>query len=387
MNAISKNPIDYSNEPEWPKVLKVNSDKPYNAEAPTELLVKTRITPVDLFLKRNHGPVPDIDEDTYSLTITGLVEKEVSLTMKDIRTLFKTYSVEAVMNCAGNRRGEMDKIAPVDGVFWGAGALGNAVWEGVSLADVLEYVGSKENAQHIEFIGCDIDHKLKTPYGVSIPIEKAMSKEVLLAFGMNGEPLKREHGFPLRVVVPGFIGARSVKWLTKIVVREDESDNFYQKNDYKLFLPKLKKSDITEKDWEKAVSITELNLNSVIGNLKENQEICDFPYTVKGYAYSNGSQVWRVDYSLDDGLTWGEAVISSQQNKQPYGKYFGMVLWEFEIKEPFKETEVTVRVKAYDRNSNTQPEDTSSLWNFRGVMNNAQSRVTVRLQKGVKARF
>ena len=105
MNVISKNRINYSNEPKRPKVFKVDINKPYNAEAPTKLLIKSRITPVDFFLKRNDEPVPDIDEDTYSSIITGLVEKEVSLTMQKIRTLFKTYSVEIITNCASNRRG------------------------------------------------------------------------------------------------------------------------------------------------------------------------------------------------------------------------------------------------------------------------------------------
>jgi sulfite oxidase len=154
--------------------------------------------------------------------------------------------VEATLTCAGNRRQEMSVIKPVAGVQWDAGAIGNARWTGALLADVLRAAEIQDGAKHVWFEGLDpIKEKdgSVAPFGGSIPITRALSGEgPLLAHAMNGSPLTAEHGFPLRTIVPGYIGARSVKWLAKIVVSDRPSPNHYVAEAYKL----IQRDDKTE---------------------------------------------------------------------------------------------------------------------------------------------
>src|SRR5262249_28072208 len=140
--------------------------------------------------------------------------------------------------CAGHRRDELATVEPIPGeIPWGAEAIGNAVWRGVTLREVLLAAGVGPEVQHVAFLGLDAMHKGggRVAFGGSISIEKGMSAEVLLAYEMNGQPLPPHHGFPLRVLVPGYIGARSVKWLASIVLQDAPSSNYYQAHAYKVF--------------------------------------------------------------------------------------------------------------------------------------------------------
>ncbi|KAM5568195.1 hypothetical protein ABKV19_015986 [Rosa sericea] len=225
-------PSNYSEEPPRHPSLVVNSQEPFNAEPPRSALIASYVTPVDLFYKRNHGPIPVLDDiERYRVTISGLVEKPHDLSMADIRKLSK-HTVTATLQCAGNRRTAMSKVKPVKGVGWDVSAIGNAIWGGAKLADVLELVGiskltsvSPLGGKHVEFVSVDMCKEEKGgPYKSSIPLLQAtnLDAEVILAYEMNGEPLNRDHGYPLRVIVPGVIGARSVKWLSSINIIENE---------------------------------------------------------------------------------------------------------------------------------------------------------------------
>ena len=270
----------YANEPTRHPLLKVNSDTPFNAEPPAELLMTSFITPNDLFFVRNHLPVPQLDEkdvDAYRLKISGkgLVGDDgngvVELSLEDLKSQFKHYSVVTTVQCAGNRRSEMSNVKQVKGLSWDKTAIGTASWTGVRLADVLAHVGvgneedgQNPERQHIHFEGMDKDVD-GTGYGASIPIATATDprKDVLLAFEMNGEPIPRDHGFPLRAIVPGTVGARNVKYLDKIVVSSEESGSFWQQKDYKGFPPNV---DYNTADyWTQAgPSIQELPVQSAI---------------------------------------------------------------------------------------------------------------------------
>uniref|UniRef100_V9IET3 Sulfite oxidase n=1 Tax=Apis cerana TaxID=7461 RepID=V9IET3_APICE len=141
--------------------------------------------------------------------------------------------------CAGNRRSEMTKEKQLKGLNWGIGAVGNATWTGTRLCDILKDLKIKEDDyNHIQFEGYDLDPS-GTPYGASIPISKAMDSraDIILAYEMNEQPIPRDHGFPIRVIVPGVVGARNVKWLAKIIVSKKESQSQWQQNDYKVFSP------------------------------------------------------------------------------------------------------------------------------------------------------
>ena len=227
----------YSNEPKRSFKFVVNSMEPFNAEPPLSELTKSFVTPNELFFVRNHAPVPIVHLDTYQLRISGLVNNKLVLSLAELKDRYPRVTVMATLMCAGNRRTELHKIQPVRGVGWGSSAVSNAVWSGASLRAVLLAAGIHPESRglHVAFEG--LDKAKGAPYGGSIPIEKALNvnEEVLLAYEMNGEPLPRDHGYPVRVIVPGYIGARSVKWLASVVVQKEESRNFFQQKDYKVF--------------------------------------------------------------------------------------------------------------------------------------------------------
>uniref|UniRef100_A0ACD6ALS2 Uncharacterized protein n=1 Tax=Avena sativa TaxID=4498 RepID=A0ACD6ALS2_AVESA len=249
-------PSDYAEEPPRHPDLRINSKEPFNAEPHRSALVSSYITPVDFFYKRNHGPIPKIDDiSRYSVSINGLVNKHIQLSMADIRLLPK-YNVTATLQCAGNKRTAMSKVRKVRGVGWDVSALGNATWGGAKLSDVLELVGIPKlssitalGGKHVEFVSVDRCKEEKGgPYKASIPLKQATDPDadVLLAYEMNGEIINRDHGYPLRVVVPGVIGARSVKWLDSISIIKEECQGFFMQKDYKMFPPTVDWDNI---DW------------------------------------------------------------------------------------------------------------------------------------------
>lgn len=179
--------------------------------------------------------MPEIDIKTYELELVNEKNgKRITLDMKSLKK-YKEYTITAAVMCGGNRRSEMMNIRPVKGLRWGQSAVGNATWTGVKLSEVLKDVGVVENeSDHVHFVGLDTDPTY-TAYAASIPLGKAIDPrgDVLLAYEMNGKPLSRDHGYPLRVIVPGTVGARNVKWLGQIIVSEKESDSHWQQKDYK----------------------------------------------------------------------------------------------------------------------------------------------------------
>jgi DMSO/TMAO reductase YedYZ molybdopterin-dependent catalytic subunit len=204
--------------------------------------------------------------------------------------------------CAGNRRADMQLVRPTSGDPWAPGAIGNAEWTGVALADVLRTAGAETDPSfHVAFDACDEVEMPKVgrfTYGASIPIAKAMSPEVLLAYSMNGEPLAPEHGYPLRVVVPGFAGVRSPKWLTAITVQDKPSNNHMQQQDYKLVPP-----DVTEGtvDWAKGVTIYDMPLNSAICEPASHAQLRAGSVILRGYAIATARDIVRVDVSIVSG--------------------------------------------------------------------------------------
>lgn len=213
----SKDP--YANEPKRHLALKPSSKKPFNAEPPLSLLRYSFITPNDLFFVRNHLPVPDIDPQKYQLTISNVgSKKSVNLSLNQLKRNFKKTPVASIVQCAGNRRSEMVNIKPVKGLNWGAAAISNANWAGACLDDVLKKAGidiETVNAKHIIFDGADAD-PTGANYGASIPIDMArrLKKDIIIAYEMNGEDIPRDHGFPVRVIIPGVVGARQVKQIS-----------------------------------------------------------------------------------------------------------------------------------------------------------------------------
>jgi sulfite oxidase len=237
----------------------VQSQSPYNAETPLPRLRAALVTPQQDFFVRGHGNIPLLDGAAHRLRVGGRVSTPLDLSMAELCRRFPAHTVTAVLQCAGNRRADLQSVRPTLGQPWTSGAIGNARWTGVALADVLHAAGAKSEAGlHVAFDSCDeVDdpEEGRSTYGASIPMAKALTPDVLLAFAMNGEPLTPEHGFPLRVVVPGFAGARSPKWLATITVQDRPSDNHMQARDYKL-LP----AEVVTKamiDWDLGITIAD----------------------------------------------------------------------------------------------------------------------------------
>ncbi|KAM7267797.1 hypothetical protein ACFE04_009963 [Oxalis oulophora] len=377
-------PSDYSQEPPRHPSL-----EPFNAEPPRSLLISSYVTPVHLFYKRNHGPIPIVDDiQSYYVVISGLIDNPKKIFMKDIRSLPK-YDVTATLQCAGNRRTAMSKTRAVRGVGWGVSALGNAVWSGAKLADVLELIGipkltstTGSSGKHVEFVSIDRCKEEKGgPYKGSIPLSQATNPEadVLLAYEMNGETLNRDHGYPLRVVVPGVIGARSVKWLDSINVVAEECQGFFMQKDYKMFPPSVNWDNI---DWSTRRPQNDFPVQSVICSLEDVNVIKPGKVLVKGYALSGGGRgIERVDVSIDGGKTWVEA-SRFQKTGSPYvsddmkSDKWAWVLFELTADIPHS-TEIVA--KAVDSSANVQPESVEDVWNLRGILNTSWHRVQVRV--------
>jgi sulfite oxidase len=231
----------YQNEPKRHPLLKVLTQKPFNAESPKAFSAENFITPNELHFKRNHMPVPIIDVSEFELEVENQITgKKTTFKLDNIKKQFKTHKIPVTIQCSGNKRRFMNEFGQVSGLMWDVNAISNAEWTGIKLRDLLIYCGvDLEDARikHIQFEGLDKDPS-GSPYGVSIPKEKVLNEfgDVLIAFKMNDEDIPPDHGFPLRVVVPGIVGARSVKWLNRIVVGSEESQSHWQKNDYKVCL-------------------------------------------------------------------------------------------------------------------------------------------------------
>lgn len=373
----------YQNDPIRHPTLRPCSSKPYNAEPPPDLLVESFITPQEIFYVRNHLPVPEVDLENYELEISGVGIKNTTFTMQDLKNLPK-HSITASIQCAGNRRSEMSKIKAVKGLEWGPAVIGNAVWSGVKLSDLLIGLGVSENVEgkHVQFEGLDYDPS-GSYYGSSIPLCKALDKrgDVLLAYEMNGKPLSRDHGFPLRVVVPGVVGARNVKWLSKIIISDEESSSHWQQNDYKGFCPSV---DWDTVDFSQAPAIQELPVISAICNPLPGESIHlnkDGTLPVKGYAWSGGGRkIVRVDVTVDGGKTWSVAKFTGQGEGE-HSRHWSWTLWQANIPVPPGSDSVEIWAKAVDSSYNTQPENFAHIWNLRGVLGNAYHRVKVDIKR------
>ncbi|KAM9408581.1 sulfite oxidase, mitochondrial [Pholidichthys leucotaenia] len=382
----------YASDPDRHPALRINSLKPFNAEPPLEILADSYITPSAIFFTRNHLPVPRVDPSSYRLHVEGLPRGVLTLSLEELKTQFPKHTITATVQCAGNRRQDMNKVKPVKGLNWTIAAIGNATWSGARLRDVLLAAGYGPDvaqwARHVQFEGLDKD-VTGTTYGASIPINKAVSEEgdVLLAYEMNGEDIPADHGFPVRVVVPGVVGARNVKWLGKIVVSAEESSSHWQQYDYKGFSPG---TDWDTMDHKSAPAIQELPVQSAI-TVPADGAVIDRSgetLTVKGYTWSGGGrEVIRVDISLDGGKTWEVAQLRSSDGGEapeaspPPGRAWAWKLWEIEVPLPPEAEELEIICKAVDSSYNSQPDTIAPIWNLRGVLSNAWHRVKVKIRE------
>jgi sulfite oxidase len=354
-------------DPEKPELF-FHPGAPRNAEPPLPLLVESWRTPVSRFFVRSHGLNPKIDLAAYRVTIEGLVDRPGQFTLQELLSRGTTASCTATLTCAGNRRSEFSRIKPVSGVQWKEGAIGNAVWSGVRLSDVLRAAGIRESARHVWFDGLDEvkDGARTFPFGGSVPLSKVFrettSKAVpLLATQMNGQPLTMDHGMPLRAVIPGYIGARSVKWLGKITVSDRPSPNHFVEDVYKI----LESDTPTQRD--EAAPIYRFPVNSVICSSVP-VSVTPELFRVTGFALPDGgtdTEITTVEVSADNGGTWHQAQLGSEHQE------FCWRFWTVDLRIPGASTLI---VRATDSGGHFQPE--KLVWNPKGYLNNSWHKVT-----------
>jgi sulfite oxidase len=356
-------------DPQKDPAFRVKRQTPFNGEPPVALLRRSWITPTPLFFSRNNADTfPIADSGSYRLKVSGMVNRTLSLSLDELRSLpLKTLPI--TLQCAGNRRSELAEYQPISGELpWDAGAISNGEWRGVALADVLAKSGIQQGAEHVEFISFDQVQKdgKVFGFGASIPLNKALAPETLLALEMNGEPLPVVHGAPLRLVAPGYIGARSVKWMASIVVRSDDSENYFNDYAYQLFPPDINASNV---DWTTGLKLGELSVNSAITSPAPGDRL-EGPVRVEGWAFAGGDRsVARVDVSIDGGATWKAARLEGEST--PWTWRF----WSLDLDLPKGDHEILCR--AWDTAANTQPQNVRDVWNFKGYMSNAWHRVRV----------
>ncbi len=347
----------------------VHTRAPLNVEPSASVLAEDDITASDAFYCRNHGPIPDIAPAQWRLEVDGTVAAPHALTYDQLTTEFAVHTVVATVACAGNRRAELLRVRPIPGKEpWGQGAISTAVWRGARLADVLRATGvSPEDESHVAFAAPDVARGASPvqPYGCSIALSKAMSEEVLLAWEMNGEPLPRVHGGPVRVLVPGFIGARSVKWITGITVQPSPSQNYFQAVDYRLLPADSDPATVTPGT---GIPLSALSLNCGILDPDDGAAVPAGPVDVRGYAIAGDCRrIARVEVSLDGGGRWHEAELRPARSRWTWRR------WSLRI-----ETErgvVGVLARAWDDTGATHPESPAALWNPGGYANNAWARI------------
>ncbi len=348
----------------------VRNESPFNAEPPAHVLAEAEITALDAFYMRNHGPFPDITPRDWQLTVDGLVDKPLSLTYDQLTKQFNADSVVATLACAGNRRAELLQVRAIPGKEpWAHGAISTAEWRGVRLADVLDAAGVHHHeGLHVAFAAPDVAQEARPvqSYGSSIPLSKAMSSEVLLAWEMNGQPLPRVHGGPVRVVVPGYIGARSVKWVSAITVQPEPSENYFQALDYRILPPESDPDAVLPGE---GISMSSLPLNCDILVPADHAEISAGPLTIRGWALAgDGRDISRVDVSLDEGRAWQQAHLEPAVNPWTWR------MWSVTV--DVEPGPIQVIARAWDDTGVTHPESPASLWNPRGYANNSWAHVT-----------
>jgi DMSO/TMAO reductase YedYZ molybdopterin-dependent catalytic subunit len=328
----------------------VHSPRPEDLEMPLDGFSEW-ITPVDRFFVRCHTLTPTVNLSKWSLRIDGKVDRPMTLTMDDLMKLPRVEFV-AVLECAGNGRRFYEPRVP--GTQWEFGAVGNGRWAGVRLRDVLRQAGIQISAKEILFDGADVPLGRMPDFQRSIAVDKALHRDTLLAYEMNGQALPVEHGFPLRVIAPGWASDSWVKWLQHIEVLDHEFDGFWMKSAYRH--PPRPVAPGTAVDPAAMVPVTDLNVKSIVS--LPNSWARPGMVRVQGAAWSNSSPVNKVEASTDGGRAWRPAKLGGRRAQ------YGWRLWQLDWKA--KEGRYALMARATNEAGQTQPLEQS--WNPSGYL-------------------
>jgi sulfite oxidase len=332
-------------------------------ETPVEYF-NTWLTPVPHFFVRNHMHEPsELDPRDWRLSIGGEVDKPLTLSLDELAKL-ETHSVVNTLECAGNGRSLQRPQVP--GVQWGKGAVSTAKFSGPRLADVLQRAGVKSTGRHVMFRGLDEVPGKVPPFIRSIPIQKAIDADTLIATHMNGSPLTKHHGFPARALVPGWIGAASCKWLTEIKLLDAEFVGNFMSPGYRFPNQPIQPGDAVKP--EDTHPLTALTVKSVIVSPGDGVSVKRGQVAVHGAAWAGEADVAKVEISIDGGTTWNPATLGHDQ------AHYAWRLWSLDWKAA-KAGDYTILSRATDTRGRTQP--ASALWNPSGYLYNAIDQVKI----------
>lgn len=345
------------------------NDRPLNAETPPHLL-DDEITPVNRHFIRNNGhPPANMDAAAWRLTIDGLVDRPLSLSIEDLQREFEVITRRLLLECAGNGRAFFDP--PARGNQWTYGAVACSEWTGVRLADVLKAAGVKPGAVYTAHEGADVHlsgNPDKKPLSRGLPMQKALQDNNLIAFRQNGAPLHPMNGAPLRLVVPGWPGSCSQKWLTRVWLRDQVHDGAKMTGmSYRVpSYPVAPGEKVAKKDFE---IIEAMPVKSLITHPATLAEIKRADLEVRGHAWAGDLEIARVDISYDFGATWRQAALSAPPNAGAWQRFSARVNLP-------EKGYYEIWARATDTNGVSQP--FAIDWNPKGYLNNGLHRVAVR---------
>ncbi len=342
--------------------LVVIRQEPFNAETPLGAMGITP-TPTELFYIRSNYPVPALDADTWRLEIGGAVASPFTLTLADLRAL-PDHTFTTTMECAGNDRTGFTPLPT--GEPWGAGAVSTGVWRGASLAPLLERAGLHDEVVEILFAGADTPTGTAAPFERSLPRAQALDPDVLLAYELNEDPLTPAHGAPVRLLVPGWYGVASVKWLAQIAALTEPFTGYYQAARYVMDLPGAATHP----------PLQTMAVKSLITRPQTGAVLSLHPQRLHGVAWSGDGWITAVDISTDGGATWQPARVDPLPLFSPYAWQH----WSYEWTPPAPGA-YTLCARATDTAGHTQP--ALAPWNRLGYVNNAIQTMRVEVMREV----
>ena len=351
--------------------LRLLSDHPINAETPPHLL-NDDITPINRMFVRNNGiPPQSVNFDTWTLTVDGeSVQSSKTYLISDLKSRFKNISRQLIVECGGNGRAEFDPR--VSGNQWTLGAVGCPIWDGIRLKDVLEDCGYSDDAVYVAYHSADTHlsgDKTREPISRGVPISKALEEESMISWGMNGEDLHPLNGHPLRLVIGGWPGSVSGKWINRISIRDRVHDGAKMASpSYRV--PCEPVAPGAEVSDDNMCIIHAMPVKSLITQPRSGtQHLKEEPLHLHGHAWSGHSVVQDLRLSIDFGQTWHSAELQPPVNRLAWQN------WDYDIEFP-SEGYFEVWARAIDANGVAQPMVLPG-WNPKGYLNNACHRIAV----------
>lgn len=352
------------------KEMRMLTDRPLNLETPLHYFLLD-YTPNDVFFVRWHlATMPDkVDPDTFRLRINGDVKNELALSLQDLKTKFKPYSLVALAQCAGNARSFFDPH--VSGGQWKNGAMGNAKWTGVKLKDLLDAAGIKKDAFEVSFNGMDQGPLPTIPDFVkSLSASHCMDGEVMVAYQMNDADIPMLNGYPLKLVVPGWYATYWVGMLNEIRVYPDTFQGFWMKKAYQVPKDVSNGNESPDSLATKTVPISKMDVRSVFVTPEPDSVLTKGKeYEIQGLAFDGGDGISKVEISSDNGKTWKAATLDAEISKYSWRR--------FRYKFTAQSGTMEFISRATNVKGETQPEH---QWNRSGYMRNEIEKLKLIVQ-------